>query len=87
VPRSDAEIAFSLTGPGEIVAVDNGDPTSLEPFARDHTRAFNGLALVIVRSRGARKGRLMLTARSHGLARATLELITTARAETADHGG
>jgi beta-galactosidase len=86
VPRSNAEIAFSLTGPGEVVAVDNGDATSLEPFARDQTRVFNGLALVIVRSRGARKGRLVLTARSHGLARATLELITTARAESGDHG-
>jgi beta-galactosidase len=87
VPRSSVEIAFTLTGPGEIVAVDNGDPTSLEPFARDHTRAFNGLALVIVRSRGVRKGRLVLTARSHGLARATLELLTTARAENGDHRG
>jgi beta-galactosidase len=86
VPRSSAEIAFSLTGPGEIVAVDNGDATSLEPFARDHMRAFNGLGLVIVRSRGRRKGRLVLTARSHGLARATLELITTAPAN-ANHGG
>jgi beta-galactosidase len=87
VPRSNAEIAFTLTGPGEIVAVDNGDATSLEPFARDHTRAFNGLALAIVRSRGGRKGRLVLSARSHGLARATLELMTTARAANGDLGG
>jgi beta-galactosidase len=87
VPRSSAEIAFTLTGPGEIVAVDNGDATSLEPFARDHARAFNGLALVIVRSRAGRKGRLVLSARSHGLARATLELMTTARAANGDLGG
>ncbi|HTV24182.1 MAG TPA: glycoside hydrolase family 2 TIM barrel-domain containing protein, partial [Polyangiaceae bacterium] len=86
VPRSNVEIAFSLTGPGEIVAVDNGDATSHEPFASDHCRAFNGLALALVRSRGARKGRLVLSARSHGLARATLELMTTPRTQSGDSG-
>jgi hypothetical protein len=37
--------------PGEIVATDNGDPTSFMSFASHEREAFNGLALVIVRAR------------------------------------
>jgi beta-galactosidase len=74
VPRADADITFSLTGPGDIVAVDNGDPTSFEPFQATRRKAFNGLALVIVRTRSGRGGRLVLTVRSHGLAKSTLAL-------------
>jgi beta-galactosidase len=77
VPRANAPICFALTGPGEIIAVDNGDPTSHEPFQATTRRAFNGLALVVVRSKAGRGGRLVLTARSHGLARATLALTAT----------
>ncbi len=74
VPRCDAEVTFSLTGPGEIVGVDNGDPTRLESFQAKHLAAFNGLALVILRTRAGRGGRLVLTARSRGLAKSTLNL-------------
>jgi beta-galactosidase len=74
VPRADADITFSLTGPGDIVAVDNGDPTSFEPFQATRRKAFNGLALVIVKTRSGRGGRLVLTVRSHGLAKSTLAL-------------
>ena len=74
VPRADADISFSLTGPGDIVAVDNGDPTSFEPFQALRRKAFNGLALVVVRTRTGRGGRLVLTVRSHGLAKSTLAL-------------
>jgi beta-galactosidase len=52
VPRSKERISFSVTGPGEIVATDNGDATSLESFESRERNAFNGLALVIVRPRG-----------------------------------
>lgn len=74
VPRSRAEIELSVSGPGEIVAVDNGDPTSFEPFQATRRKAFNGLALVVLKARPGRKGRLVLTARSRGLAKATLEV-------------
>ncbi len=33
-PRADNRIHFTIEGPGEIVATDNGDPTSFEPFNR-----------------------------------------------------
>ncbi|MDX9727383.1 MAG: beta-galactosidase GalB, partial [Bacteroidales bacterium] len=49
VPLSDNLIEFSIEGPGEIVAADNGDPTDMMPFHLKRRKAFNGLALVIVR--------------------------------------
>jgi beta-galactosidase len=74
VPRSQNALRFSLSGPGEIVALDNGDPTSLEPFQGNQGRAFNGLALVVVRSAVGESGKLVLSAQSDGLRGATLTL-------------
>jgi beta-galactosidase len=72
VPRSNAKLRFRLEGPAEIAAVDNGDPTSFEPFQASERSAFNGLALVVVRALGP--GTIRLIAESDGLApgRATL---------------
>jgi beta-galactosidase len=74
VPRTKNQIKCSLSGPGEIVAMDNGDATSFEPFQGDQHSAFNGLCLVIVRSTGE-AGPVTLTAASDGLqvAHATLQ--------------
>lgn len=44
-------ILFEITGPGEIVAADNGDPTDLTSFASNERAAFGGMALVIVRAK------------------------------------
>ena len=67
VPRSANQIEFSVSGPGEIVAVDNGDPISFEPFQASRRKAFNGLALVIVRAKPGETGKIRLTATSEGL--------------------
>jgi hypothetical protein len=68
VPRSKNLVHFTLGGPGEIVAVDNGDATSLEPFIARQMKAYNGLCLVIVRATGP--GAITLTASADGLASA-----------------
>jgi beta-galactosidase len=73
-PRASNLVRFTLAGPGEIVAVDNGDPTSHEPFQARQRRAFGGLALVVVRSRAGQPGAMRLEARADGLAPATLTL-------------
>jgi beta-galactosidase len=73
VPRSKNHIRFDLAGPGEIVAVDNGDPTSFEPFQAKERNAFNGLALVIVRA--TQPGKITLTAHSDGLKDATTRIV------------
>ena len=73
VPRSRNRVAFELTGPGEIVAVDNGDATSFEPFQAKERAAYNGLCLVIVRSTG-QPGTMTLKASSPGLTSAEVKL-------------
>ena len=40
VPRSKNRISFSVSGPGEIVATDNGDPTGFESFQSKERNAF-----------------------------------------------
>jgi beta-galactosidase len=67
VPRSNQNIAFSIEGPGEIVATDNGDPTSMIAFTAHQRPAFNGLALVIVRAKPGVKGKITLKAETDGL--------------------
>lgn len=76
VPQAKAEIRFSLEGPGEIVATDNGDPTDFTAFPSKNRKAFNGLALVIVRGQPAQKGRLRLQARVEGLRPGEIVLAT-----------
>src|SRR5690606_30253569 len=49
VPRAADRVRFSLTGPGEIIAVDNGDATRMEAFQSEDCAAYNGLCLVIIR--------------------------------------
>lgn len=71
VPRSKNHIKFDIAG-GEIVAVDNGDATSFEPFQAKERNAYNGLALVIVRAR--QPGNVTLTAHSDGLKDATVRI-------------
>ncbi len=72
VPRSKNHIQFEISGPGEIVAVDDGDPTNLEPLQAKEHDAFNGLALVIVRA--TQPGKITLTARADGLKAATTRI-------------
>jgi beta-galactosidase len=66
-PRADNRIRFEIEGPGEIVATDNGDPTSFESFQSPARKAFNGLCLVIVRAQAGQSGRIKLTAKTEGL--------------------
>ena len=66
-PRAMNRIKFKLEGPGEIVATDNGDPTSFEPFQMPERNAFHGFALAIVRAMPGQPGKLKLSAESDGL--------------------
>jgi beta-galactosidase len=67
VPRASNQIKFSIEGVGEIVATDNGDPTNFESFQSPERQAFNGLALVIVRSLPVLRGPIKVHAESAGL--------------------
>ena len=78
VPRADNRIRFTIAGPGEIVATDNGDATSFEPFQAPARKAFNGLCLVIVRAKPGQTGTIQLTAASEGLRSAATSITTAA---------
>jgi beta-galactosidase len=76
-PRADNRIHFDIEGPGEIVATDNGDPTSFESFQSHDRKAFNGLCLVIVRGKPGQPGKIELTAKADGLKVGTASIKTT----------
>jgi beta-galactosidase len=74
VPRSKNPITFDITGPGEIVATDNGDATDLVAFSSKERKAFNGLALAIVKAKRGQPGTITVTAKSEGLTTATTKI-------------
>lgn len=76
-PRADNKIHFAIEGPGEIVATDNGDPTSFESFQAPDRKAFNGLCLVIIRAKEGQSGKIKLTASGEGLTNGTTIVTTT----------
>jgi beta-galactosidase len=78
IPRADNLIRFSISGPGEIVATDNGDPTDFNIFSSHDRKAFNGLCLVIVRGKPGQPGMIKLKAESDSLESATITLHSVA---------
>ena len=73
VPTAGNEVKFTVDGPGEIIGVGNGDPSSHEPDKAESRSAFNGLCLVIIQ--GAKKpGAIKLTAESEGLEKTVVEI-------------
>ncbi len=76
VPRSNNRIQFEILGPGEIVVTDNGDPTNLESFQSPSRNAFNGLCLVVIRSKRGTGGQIRLRAHSPGLGAGEILIIS-----------
>lgn len=72
-PNASSEVEFSLTGPGSIVAVGNGDGASIESYQGSRRALFHGRALVIVRS-SRTAGAIHLVATAPGLAQSELTL-------------
>jgi beta-galactosidase len=72
VPLANSAIHFEIAGAGEIAATDNGDATDLTSFPSHDRKAFNGLALAIVRS--SQPGTVVLEANSPGLERAQIKI-------------
>ena len=75
VPRSKNHLKFTVTGPVEIVATDNGDATSLLPFQLSERDAYNGLALVILRGKYGESGKATLKVESKGLKKQGIPLL------------
>lgn len=49
-PNADNMVLFDIKGPGVIAGVDNGDPTSHEPFKAAKHKAFHGLCLAVIKA-------------------------------------
>lgn len=74
VPTANNTIHFSIKGYGEIVATDNGDPADLVSFSSHDRKAFNGMALAIVRAQKGIKGTIKLIITGEGLEEATITI-------------
>lgn len=74
VPNAVNWINFSIEGPGEIIATDNGDPTDFTPFPSLKRKLFSGKTLVIVRSLSGKHGTIKVTAESESLSGTTLSI-------------
>jgi len=73
VPDDRARIEISLEGAGRLLALDSGDLSDAQPFQSPVRTARDGRCLAIVQS-SRRPGIIKLTARSGGLAPATVEI-------------
>jgi beta-galactosidase len=74
VPRAKNRVKFEVTGAADMIATDNGDATSFEPFQSPEHSAFNGRVLGIVRTQSGKPGKITVKITSDGLAPATVTL-------------
>jgi beta-galactosidase len=72
-PLAANKVTFSVTGPGVIAAVDNGDPQSHEPFQGNQRTAFHGTCIACLRAT-ANAGEITLTASADGLTEGVIKI-------------
>jgi beta-galactosidase len=66
MPIADNRVNFKLTGPGAVIGVGNGDPTSHESDIGGARKAFNGFCIAVVQS-AKTAGNIIVEANSPGL--------------------
>jgi beta-galactosidase len=74
-PKADNTVNFNIVGPGQIVAVGNANPVSLESYQLPQRKAWQGRCLVIVKSEKT-AGTIRLTATSQGLKSSVIEIMS-----------
>jgi beta-galactosidase len=72
-PTANNSVVFSVTGPGQIVGVGNGNPSNNQPENASQRSAFNGKCMVLVRHTSG-YGTIVVTATSTGLTSATCSI-------------
>jgi len=73
VPTANDLVSFTLSGPGSLAGVGNGDPICQQPETANPRSAFNGHCAALVRA-GGEAGTLTVTATAPGLDSATVAL-------------
>jgi beta-galactosidase len=76
-PLADNQVTFRINGPGRLIGVGNGDPTSHESDKGSARKAFCGLAMALVQSTKA-AGEITVEASSPGLAAASVRVSSKA---------
>jgi len=76
VPAASNYIQFSVTGPGTIIGVGNGDPACHEPDRATARSAFNGLARVLVQATD-QPGTITVSASASGLQGSSVSVKST----------
>ncbi len=66
-PLADNLINFKIEGPATISAVGNGNAATTEPFQANYRKAFNGLCMLIIKSKNSEKGEIKISASSENL--------------------
>jgi beta-galactosidase len=82
-PNAAAEVQFTISGPGAIVAVGNGDGMSKESYQGDHRSLFNGRAIVIVRT-SRTPGSIRLGASAPGMSEGEVTIRSESASPDAD---
>jgi beta-galactosidase len=73
VPTANNLLHFELSGPGRIIGVGNGDPSSHEADHGNQRKLFGGLAQILIQST-ASTGKMQLTAAGDALKPATVTI-------------
>ncbi|SMB99113.1 glycoside hydrolase family 2 sugar binding [Hymenobacter roseosalivarius DSM 11622] len=73
-PKAENALKFELSGPGTIIGVGNANPRSLESYQRPQRNAWQGRALVIIKS-GEQAGKITLRASAEGLPAAEVTVV------------
>lgn len=76
-PNANHKVKFSITGPGKIIAVDNGDITSHESFQANERSTYHGTCIAILQAT-ADTGAITLTATAENLNEASVTIQATA---------
>ena len=76
VPTANHPMTFSISGPGRIIGVGNGNPNSHEADKAMKRNLFNGYAQVIVQTDKGATEPIFLTASTPGLKSATIQINT-----------
>jgi beta-galactosidase len=73
VPDTTTVIHFDTSGPGKIIAVDNGNLLDHDPFQTSERKLYEGHAIAILRAT-ASSGAITLTATAEGVIPATIKI-------------
>lgn len=73
VSNAQNRVSVTVTGPGRLVGLDNGDSSDLDSYKASSRRLFGGKLLAIIQTTDA-EGEIVVTATSNGLESATYTL-------------